>query len=95
MSYPGQPPLENARDGTTGTVPNETTYSDPSGPIFNMYNTRAQKLDHENVENWKEGADSILVFVRFHAALTIIVCLQALTPYRLVFSLLRWLPLSP
>ncbi|KAN0130524.1 hypothetical protein V8E53_011610, partial [Lactarius tabidus] len=32
-----------------------------------MYTTRAQTLDQENVENWKEGADSILVFVRFHS----------------------------
>ena len=65
MSASRQPPLEHVCDGTTGISPNETTYSDPSGPIFNMYTTRAQRLDHENVENWKEGADTILVFVRF------------------------------
>ncbi|KAN0132426.1 hypothetical protein V8E53_009852 [Lactarius tabidus] len=28
-----------------------------------MYTTRAQRSDQENVENWKEGADSILVFI--------------------------------
>ncbi|KAF8261488.1 hypothetical protein EI94DRAFT_1606617, partial [Lactarius quietus] len=38
------------------------TYSDSSGAIFSMYTTRAQKFDEEDVENWKGGADSILVF---------------------------------
>ncbi|KAH9173682.1 hypothetical protein EDB89DRAFT_1884768 [Lactarius sanguifluus] len=42
-----------------------TTYSDPSGAIFSLYLARASKFDDENVENWKGGADSILVFVRF------------------------------
>jgi hypothetical protein len=68
MSSSQQPPSENAGNNTSGTAPDETTYSDPSGRIFNLYTTRAQKLDRENVENWKEGADSILVFVRFHIA---------------------------
>ena len=46
--------------------PNETTHSDPSGAIFSMYITRVQKFeDEKNVENWKGGADGILVFVRF------------------------------
>ena len=35
-----------------------------------MYITRALKFDDENVENWKGGADGILVFVRFHTAPT-------------------------
>ncbi|KAH9013834.1 hypothetical protein EDB85DRAFT_1876761, partial [Lactarius pseudohatsudake] len=30
-----------------------------------MYLTRASKFDDEDVENWKGGADGILVFVRF------------------------------
>ncbi|KAH9173696.1 hypothetical protein EDB89DRAFT_1849680, partial [Lactarius sanguifluus] len=47
-------------DGTTAQK--EATYSDPSGAIFSMYITRALKFDDENVENWKGGADSILVF---------------------------------
>ncbi|KAF8257179.1 hypothetical protein EI94DRAFT_1633304 [Lactarius quietus] len=51
-----------AGDNTTGTTPNEATYSDPSGAIFSMYITRALKLDREIVENWKGGADGILVF---------------------------------
>ena len=29
-----------------------------------MYITRAQKFDEENAENWKGGAEGILVFVR-------------------------------
>ena len=54
-----------------------TSFGAPSGAIFNMYTTRAQKLDQENVEIWKDSANTILVFVCFHAALTVItvVCL--------------------
>ncbi|KAH9033188.1 hypothetical protein EDB83DRAFT_2296495 [Lactarius deliciosus] len=39
-----------------------TTYSDPSGAIFSLYLARASKFDDENVENWKGGADDILIF---------------------------------
>ncbi|KAN0130539.1 hypothetical protein V8E53_011625, partial [Lactarius tabidus] len=53
----------SSQPDNTSTAPDETTYSDASGRIFNLYTTRAQKLDHENVENWKDGADSILVFI--------------------------------
>ncbi|KAN0132429.1 hypothetical protein V8E53_009855, partial [Lactarius tabidus] len=59
----GQPPSENAGDDTTGTAPDKTTYRDPSGPIFSMYITRAQKFDRKDVENWKGGADNALVFI--------------------------------
>ena len=45
-------------------APSGTSYGDPSGAIFNMYTTRAQEFDKKNVEHWKEGADTILVFVR-------------------------------
>ena len=61
---------EDAADVTS--APNETTYTDPSGAIFSMYITRALKFDRENVENWKGGADGILIFVRFSVALTMI-----------------------
>ena len=60
--------MSSQPDDTTGTTPNETSFGVSSGAIFNMYSTRAQKLDQENVEIWKEGADTILVFVRFHTA---------------------------
>lgn len=30
-----------------------------------MYINRAQKFDEENAENWKGGAEGILVFVRW------------------------------
>ena len=42
-----------------------------------MYITRALKFDDENVENWKGGADGILVFVRFHTTptMTTVLCL--------------------
>jgi hypothetical protein len=62
MSSSQQPPSD---DNATGTAPNQTTYSDASGRIFNFYATCAEKMDQENVENWKDGADTILVFVRF------------------------------
>ncbi|KAI9439629.1 hypothetical protein H4582DRAFT_1812966, partial [Lactarius indigo] len=67
MIAPQQPPSQN----TCGcsTAPKETTYSDSSGAIFSMYIDRAQKFDDENVENWKGGAESILVFVRFHTGI--------------------------
>ena len=83
FAAPQQPPPQSA--GDDNTTPKETTYSDPSGAIFSMYITRALKFDDETVENWKIGADGILVFVRFCT----FVCLQALTVSRLVFSLLR------
>ncbi|KAH9015661.1 hypothetical protein EDB85DRAFT_1875622, partial [Lactarius pseudohatsudake] len=60
MIAPQQDPSQEAGDDTT--APKKTTYSDPSGAIFSMYITRALKFDDENVENWKGGADSILVF---------------------------------
>ncbi|KAH9033171.1 hypothetical protein EDB83DRAFT_2319051 [Lactarius deliciosus] len=55
-----QHPSQNAGDGTT--APKEITYSDSSGTIFSMYINRALEFDDENVENWKGGADSILLF---------------------------------
>ena len=45
--------------------PEKATYSDSSGAIFSMYISRAQKFDEENAENWKGGAEGILVFVRW------------------------------
>jgi len=90
MVAPQQLSSQNAGGDTT--APKETTYSDPSGAIFSMYITRALKFDDENVENWKGGADGILVFVCFRAAptMTAVVRLQALTLSRLASSLLRW-----
>ncbi|KAH8991216.1 hypothetical protein EDB92DRAFT_684308 [Lactarius akahatsu] len=43
-------------------TPEKTTYNDSSGPIFSIYIAQAQKMDEENVENWKGIADRILVF---------------------------------
>src|ERR1700761_276608 len=67
VNTPPRPPSANALAGEDATAPKETTYIDPSGAIFSMYITRALKFDDENVENWKGGADGILVFVRFHS----------------------------
>ena len=63
MVTPQQAPSQNA--GRDTDAQNETTHSDPSGVIFSMYMSRVQKFeDEKNVENWKGGADGILVFVR-------------------------------
>ncbi len=51
-------------------TPKNATYNDSSEAIFSIYLTQAQKLDEDNVENWKGVADRILIFVRFHAAPT-------------------------
>ena len=75
FAAPQQAPSPSA--GDDGTDPKETTYSDPSGAIFSMYISRALKFDHENVENWKGGADGILVFVRFPSN-----CRMLLSPHR-------------
>ncbi|KAH8983795.1 hypothetical protein EDB86DRAFT_3246871 [Lactarius hatsudake] len=63
---PQQPPSQNACGCTA--APKETTYSDSSGAIFSMYITRALEFDDENVENWKGGADGILVFTGIFSA---------------------------
>ena len=64
MDSPQQATSLNASDDTA--APKET---DPSGTILSMYLTRVQKFeDEKNVENWKGGADGILVFVRFCSA---------------------------
>ncbi|KAH9054997.1 hypothetical protein EDB87DRAFT_1567780, partial [Lactarius vividus] len=63
---PQQPPSQNVCGCTT--APKETTYSDSSGAIFSMYITRALEFDDENVENWKGGADTILVFTGIFSA---------------------------
>ena len=58
--------LRNTEDG--GTPATETTgFRDPAAAIFSMYLTRVKKFDDENVENWKGGAEGVLVFVRFYS----------------------------
>ncbi|KAH9173683.1 hypothetical protein EDB89DRAFT_2228551 [Lactarius sanguifluus] len=46
------------------------TNSSPSGAraIFSMYLTHASKFDDEDVENWKGGADDILIFTGLFSA---------------------------
>ncbi|KAH8995455.1 hypothetical protein EDB92DRAFT_207024 [Lactarius akahatsu] len=65
-SAPQQSQSQNACCCTA--APKETTYSDSSGAIFSMYIDHAQKFDDENVENWKGGAESILVFTGIFSA---------------------------
>ncbi|KAH9013827.1 hypothetical protein EDB85DRAFT_2098094, partial [Lactarius pseudohatsudake] len=43
-------------------TPEKATYSDSSGAIFSIYIAHANKLDDDNVENWKGVADRILIF---------------------------------
>lgn len=52
------------------SAPETTGFRDPAAAIFSMYLTRVKKFDDENVENWKGGAEGVLVFVRFHSAST-------------------------
>ncbi|KAH9984104.1 hypothetical protein BJV77DRAFT_1039490, partial [Russula vinacea] len=67
MAAPVLPPrsfLSNSmQPSPSPVIPEKTTYSDSSGAIFSMYIGRAQKFDEENAENWKGGAEGILVFV--------------------------------
>ncbi|KAH9055001.1 hypothetical protein EDB87DRAFT_1834477 [Lactarius vividus] len=66
MIAPQQPPSQNVCHCMA--APKETTYSDSSGTIFSMYITRALDFDDENVENWKGGAEGILVFTGIFSA---------------------------
>ncbi|KAH8983808.1 hypothetical protein EDB86DRAFT_2833803 [Lactarius hatsudake] len=54
-------PSQNVKSDDVAT-PEKTTYNDSSGAIFSIYITQAQKMDEENVENWKGIADRILIF---------------------------------
>ncbi|KAH8983796.1 hypothetical protein EDB86DRAFT_3050046, partial [Lactarius hatsudake] len=49
-------------------IPEKATYSDSSGAIFSIYITHAQKLDEDNVENWKAVADKTLIFTGLFSA---------------------------
>ena len=55
--------VHNFHEYLNPTFLGQPTHSDSSGAIFSMYISRAQKFDEENLENWKRGADGILVFV--------------------------------
>ena len=55
----------NQNPGFFPAVPEKKTYGDSSGAIFSIYISRAQKFDEENAENWKGGAEGVLVFVRW------------------------------
>ncbi|KAI9434945.1 hypothetical protein H4582DRAFT_726434 [Lactarius indigo] len=59
-------PPQNVKWGDTVTP--EATYCDSSRTIFSIYITYSQKLDEDNVENWKAVADRILVFTGLFSA---------------------------
>ena len=54
----------------SATAPETTGFRDPAAAIFSMYLTHVTKFDDENVENWKGGAEGVLVFVRFYSVPT-------------------------
>ncbi|KAH9054999.1 hypothetical protein EDB87DRAFT_1795483 [Lactarius vividus] len=58
---------QNMKCGDAVT-PEKATYSDSSGAIFSIYITHARNLDEDNVENWKNVADRILVFTGLFSA---------------------------
>ncbi len=41
-------------------------HKDPSGKLWSIYLTEADKHDQDMTERWRGEADSILVFVRVH-----------------------------
>ncbi|KAH8977819.1 hypothetical protein EDB86DRAFT_3091418 [Lactarius hatsudake] len=43
-------------------TPEKATFNDSSGAIFSIYIAQAQKIDEDNVENWKGVADRMLIF---------------------------------
>ncbi|KAH8991207.1 hypothetical protein EDB92DRAFT_1816392 [Lactarius akahatsu] len=51
------PPPVKCNDTVT---PEKAAYTVSSEAIFSIYLTHAQKLDEDNVENWKDVADRIL-----------------------------------
>ncbi|KAH9173707.1 hypothetical protein EDB89DRAFT_1849834, partial [Lactarius sanguifluus] len=54
-------PSQNVKWDASVT-PEKATYNDSSGAIFSIYIAQAQKIDEDNVENWKGVADRILIF---------------------------------
>ncbi|KAH9015669.1 hypothetical protein EDB85DRAFT_2210090 [Lactarius pseudohatsudake] len=56
-------PSRNVKwDASESVTPEKATYNDSSEAIFSIYNAQAQKIDEDNVENWKGVADRILIF---------------------------------
>ena len=58
-----QQPLQNTDDDPPTT--RTSGLRDPAAAILSVYITRVQMFGDEKVENWKGGAEGILVFVRF------------------------------
>ena len=54
------PPLSAQNQESRGM----SDHVDGSGPIFSLYLEMAAEEDKKMTENWKEDADSILIFVR-------------------------------
>jgi len=70
-----QPPVQITDDDSPSPRTNGYRYRDPAAAILSMYLPRVQKLEDENVENWKGNAEGILVFVRFCCAPTVAISL--------------------
>ena len=56
---PGPPP----QSGQNQLPQGESRFVDGSGPLFSMYLQLAGEEDKKMTENWKGGADGILIFV--------------------------------
>ncbi|KAH9033168.1 hypothetical protein EDB83DRAFT_2296464 [Lactarius deliciosus] len=61
VSQQQENPSQNVKWDASVT-PEKATYNDSSGAIFSIYIAQAQKIDEDNVENWKGVADRILIF---------------------------------
>jgi hypothetical protein len=71
-------PLNSSSSPGAGDIPQsaqnqtsqgDSSFSDGSGPIFNMYVKMAEEEDKTMAERWKTDADGILIFVCFHTNL--------------------------
>ena len=79
---PGQYPPQSAPNQAHPVV---SDFADGSGHIFSMYLEMATEEDKKMVEDWKAGADGILIFVRLYLQS----CASASRPlngHRLVYS---------
>ncbi|KAI0267084.1 hypothetical protein BC834DRAFT_1040890 [Gloeopeniophorella convolvens] len=60
--------MENQGEPLPGDAPRGDTFSDPSGALFSMYLSRAEKVDKDQAESWKADADGILVYTGLFSA---------------------------
>jgi hypothetical protein len=49
------------------TLQEKATFSDSSGPLFNMYNKMTEEEDNKMAQRWQKDADGILIFVSLYS----------------------------